>query len=88
MLIYVTKLTLNQRVPGSSPGAPTTHSPESLKTAVSDRKAANCAGPCDFRLVSAMERTTLVLFSTPRLYRPKFRFPEFEMLLGGDKFDS
>jgi len=81
-------LTLNQRVAGSSPAAPTTQSPESLKTAVSSQKAANRGGLCDFRLVSALERTTHVRFLTPRLCRPKFRFLGFEMHLGGDRFES
>jgi hypothetical protein len=69
------QLTLNQRVTGSSPVAPTTQSPASLKTAVSDQKAANCGGLCDFRLVFAPPRTAHLRFSPSRLWAPKFRFP-------------
>jgi hypothetical protein len=77
-------LTLNQRVPGSSPGAPTTQSQGSRSVRPS---RSYCAGMAAFphpweslHSVSADEEAT---FSAPSLER-KIPFPA----PGGDRFDD
>ena len=84
----VEQLTLNQRVQGSSPCAPTTHSPASLKTAVSGQKAANCGGLCDFGISLCPAADSRLRFSLARLWAPKLRFPRADVLSRGDRFKS
>jgi len=54
----------------------TTHSPASLKTAVSSQKVTNCGGLCDFRLVSDLERGARAFFD-PASLPAKILIPGF-----------